>query len=266
MTSFGLETDVVDRAVRDRAVERFRSAGIALPTFAELADPAQCRRRSPPGSQGSIRTIPTPRNLFRVHWYNDRRAARAEVPDHLVLPSAAHRRRRPIIVVVRRPLPDDRRPQGARRLRLPRAAGRHRPVRPDRHRAIWPSTGNYARGGVAISRHHGLPGRGDPARGHEPGALRLARPLGGRPGRRHPHARHREQRQGDLRRLQRARPSIRPTSCSTSSASSATTSPLPVHRPGAGTCSSRGRTARAARWPPSSPPPGRPARSPPATA
>ncbi len=37
---FGLETDVVDTGARDRAVERFRTAGIALPTFAQLADPS----------------------------------------------------------------------------------------------------------------------------------------------------------------------------------------------------------------------------------
>ena len=55
---------------------------------------------------------------------------------------------------------------------------------PTRHRAIWPSTGNYARGGIAISRIMASRGRGDPARGHEPGALRLARPVVRGPGRR----------------------------------------------------------------------------------
>ena len=64
---------------------------------------------------------------------------------------------------------------------------------PTRHRAIWPSTGNYARGGVAISRIMGC--RGGRAAGRDvAGALRLARPLGGRSCRRDPHARHREQR------------------------------------------------------------------------
>ena len=35
---------------------------------------------------------------------------------------------------------------------------------PTAHRAIWPSTGNYCRGGVAISPDHGLPRRGGAAR------------------------------------------------------------------------------------------------------
>ena len=76
---------------------------------------------------------------------------------------------------------------------------------PTRHRAIWPSTGNYARGRHRDQPDHGQPRRGDPPRGDEPGALRLARPVVREPGRgRHPHRRHRVQRQGDLRRLQRA--------------------------------------------------------------
>ena len=44
-------------------------------------------------------------------------------------------------------------------LRLPRAAAGHRPLRSRRdNRAIWPSTGNYCRGGVAISRILGCRG------------------------------------------------------------------------------------------------------------
>ena len=35
---------------------------------------------------------------------------------------------------------------------------------PTRHRAIWPSTGNYARGGIAISRIMASRGVADPAR------------------------------------------------------------------------------------------------------
>ena len=75
---------------------------------------------------------------------------------------------------------------------------------PTRHRAIWPSTGNYARGGVAISRIMGCRGVAVLPAGMTPGALRLAGPVGRRPGRRRPHAGHREQREGDLRRLPRA--------------------------------------------------------------
>src|SRR5262249_60467388 len=51
---------------------------------------------------------------------------------------------------------------GAKRLRAAHPAPPPRGVSalsaPSRHRAIWPSTGNYARGGVAISRIMGCRG------------------------------------------------------------------------------------------------------------
>src|SRR5207248_1014874 len=81
------DIDVVDPAVRDRAAARFRDARIALPTFAELADPTSL----PASVRARLTTVdpdaPDPLNLFRVHWFNgsDRRSI-AEVPDHVVLP------------------------------------------------------------------------------------------------------------------------------------------------------------------------------------
>ena len=39
MARLGLETEIVDHAVYGRTVQRFREAGVVLPTFAELADP-----------------------------------------------------------------------------------------------------------------------------------------------------------------------------------------------------------------------------------
>ena len=165
------------------------------------------------------------RNLWRVHWYNDLAGRRVDVPRPRRAAVVADRGREPDHRRVRRPLPDDHGPQGARRLRLPGAADRHRPVRPD------PPPGDLAVDRQLRPRRHrhqpdhGQPRRGHPPRGHEPGALRLARPLVREPGRRrHPHAGHGVQRQGDLRRLQRAGRATRATSCSTSSASSATTS------------------------------------------
>jgi hypothetical protein len=42
MTALGLEDHVVDQGVLDKAVRRFREAGIVLPTFAQLAGGAPC--------------------------------------------------------------------------------------------------------------------------------------------------------------------------------------------------------------------------------
>ena len=98
----------------------------------------------------------------------------AATPVHVELPEAltgregAHRRG------ARRAVPDDPRAQGAGRLRLPGAAPGGGPLRSDQ-----------AARGVALDRqllprrrrhlaHPGLPRRGRAARGHEPGAVRLA--------------------------------------------------------------------------------------------
>ena len=112
----------------------------------------------------------------------------------------AHRAR------ARRAVSDDPRPQGAGRLRLPRAPGRHRPVRPNApsrdlalDRKLLPRRRRHLP-------HPRLPRRRGAAGKHEPGAVRLARALGRRAFRHHPHAGLGEQRQGDLRRLRRARP------------------------------------------------------------
>jgi cysteine synthase len=159
MTSFGLETDVVDRTARDRAVDRFRSAGIALPTFAQLADPSAVPASVASRLAGVGADDPDAANLFRVHWFNaDDRTSRAEVPGHLVVPSALSGVDATIVLAF-----GDRFPMiGAHKVQAAYACLAPRVVTgqfdPTAHRAIWPSTGNYARGGVAISRIMGCRG------------------------------------------------------------------------------------------------------------
>jgi hypothetical protein len=66
--------------------------------------------------------------------------------------------RAPIIVAFGDRFPMIRRAQGARGLRLPGPALVTGQFDPTTHRAVWPSTGNYCRGGVAISRIMGCRG------------------------------------------------------------------------------------------------------------
>ena len=71
MRRLGLERDIVDRDVRDRAADRCRSLGITLPTFAQLAEPdlipADVQDRLATTDPGAA----DPLNLFRAHWFND---------------------------------------------------------------------------------------------------------------------------------------------------------------------------------------------------
>ena len=88
-----------------------------------------------------------------------RRTGTVAVPEHVVLPPALTGVEAPIVVALGDRFPMIARAQGAGRLRLPGAAGRSPgQFDPTRHRAIWPSTGNYCRGGVAISRIMGCRG------------------------------------------------------------------------------------------------------------
>ena len=151
----GLADQVVDVETRDRAVERFRQQGIVLPTFAELSDPSLIPSER---TDGVDPDAPDPRNLFRVHWYNDLSGERVTVPEHVVLPPELTGVDSPIIVVF-----GDRFPMiGAHKVLAAYACLAPRVITgqldPTRHRAIWPSTGNYARGGVAISRIMGCRG------------------------------------------------------------------------------------------------------------
>ena len=153
MKRLGIEQHIVDQSVYDHSVQRFREAGIVLPTFTQLADPTQI----PPAVQQALSTVDPdaahPLNLFRVHWYNDTdRRHLSPVPAHLVLPSSLTGVKAPIIVALgdRFPMIRAHKVLAAYGCLAPRViTGQFDPIS---HRAVWPSTGNYCRGGVAISR------------------------------------------------------------------------------------------------------------------
>ena len=71
MTSLGLERHVVDGEVYGNTVGRFREAGILLPTFGQLAAPGSIPAEIRDSLAGTGADEADPRNLFRVHWYND---------------------------------------------------------------------------------------------------------------------------------------------------------------------------------------------------
>jgi cysteine synthase len=158
-TPQALETTLADRAAYDRAVERFRAARIALPTFAQLADPSRISAAVQHEVAGVDPDAPHALNLFRVHWWNDRtRRGRAALPEHVVLPKSLTGVDAPIVVAFgdRFPMIAAHKVLAAYACLAPRlVTGR---FDPSTQRAVWPSTGNYCRGGVAISRIMGCRG------------------------------------------------------------------------------------------------------------
>jgi cysteine synthase A len=155
----GLEQELVDRAVHERALGRFKDAGVALPTFAELSDPTKIPDRVRAALPMVGADDPHPLNLFRVHWYNGpSRTEQADVPGYLDLPGELTGIDARIVVAL-----GDRFPMiGAHKVLAAYGCLAPRVVTgqfdPTAQKAVWPSTGNYCRGGVAISRIMGCRG------------------------------------------------------------------------------------------------------------
>lgn len=154
-----LPLDVADPAVRKKTVARLRRLGVRLPTLSQLADPTRLPIDLTMALAGVDPDEAHPLNLLRVHWHNgpDRRGL-VDVPAYLVLPRELTGVESPIIIALgeRFPMIGAHKVLAAYACLAPRlATGR---FDPEVHRAVWPSTGNYCRGGVAISRILGCRG------------------------------------------------------------------------------------------------------------
>ena len=154
-SQLGLADTIVDPDALANSVRKCADNNVVLPTFAQLANPALIPADV---ANGVDKNAPDSRNLFRVHWFNDLAGNRVRVPDHVVLPSSLTGVASPIIVVFgdRFPMITAHKVLAAYSCLAPRViTGQFDPVS---QRAVWPSTGNYARGGVAISRIMGARG------------------------------------------------------------------------------------------------------------
>ena len=160
MTSpFDFPTRVDDVATRRSAVAHLRSKGVRLPTFQEMAEPSSVPRGIRAGLGKIDADAPHPANLYRVNWFNDlKRTGQVSAPVFIELPKALTGVNARIVVALGGLFPMIRAHKvlAAYACLAPRlVAGRFDPTR---QRAVWPSTGNYCRGGVAISRILGCRG------------------------------------------------------------------------------------------------------------
>jgi cysteine synthase len=150
--------EISDRARRNAAISRLKEIGGFLPTLSDLADPDAANGKAPDLARVDP-DAPDVANLWRVHWFNAAdRKTRLKTPMHAVLPPELTGVAAPVVVLdgCSFPMISAHKVLAAYGCLVARLVTGG--FDPSRQRAIWPSTGNYCRGGVAISRILGCRG------------------------------------------------------------------------------------------------------------
>ena len=143
-----MQTNIVEKTAK-----YFKEKGVVLPTIAELKNPHTINDDIKSKVLKLDKDAMDPANLFRVHWFNKRDHSKfLDVPEHIVLPSEFTGVEAKIIVNLGRyfPLITAHKVLAAYGCLLPRILNGSFDY--TKHKAVWPSTGNYCRGGVAISK------------------------------------------------------------------------------------------------------------------
>ena len=134
---------------RQRAIQRARERNIIIPTFAQMKDPTLI----PDKFKQELSSIGLwdvhPRNLFRITWHNEAKASGGGFGgvNYLELPSSLTGVPARIIVLVGKWFPTGAHKVGAAfGCLVPRlVTGQFDPTT---QKAVWPSTGNFCRGGA----------------------------------------------------------------------------------------------------------------------
>ena len=137
----------------EKTAKYFKEKGVVLPTISELRNPHLISDEIKNKVLKLDKDAMDPANLFRVHWFNKRDHSQfLDVPEHIVLPSEFTGVEAKIIVNLGRyfPLITAHKVLAAYGCLLPRILNGTFDY--TKHKAVWPSTGNYCRGGVAISK------------------------------------------------------------------------------------------------------------------
>jgi cysteine synthase len=142
----------IDRAQRERTARRCGERGILIPTFAQMKDPTLI-----PGSvKGELGKIGLwdlhPRNLFRITWKNEPvpRGGGFGGVNAVCLPPELTGIEARVVALVGKWFPTGAHKVGATFgcIVTPLVTGRFDPAS---RKAVWPSTGNFCRGGAYVS-------------------------------------------------------------------------------------------------------------------
>ena len=134
----------------ERTVERCRVRNIVVPTFSQMKNPSKV----PPKIQEQLKGIGLweimPQNLFRITWKNqpiEKGGLYQPIANYMELPPELTGAEARIIALVGKWFPTGSHKVGATFgcLVPPLVTGQFDPTK---HKAVWPSTGNYCRGGA----------------------------------------------------------------------------------------------------------------------
>ncbi|TAK95699.1 MAG: pyridoxal-phosphate dependent enzyme, partial [Verrucomicrobia bacterium] len=130
-----------------RTAKRCRERGIVLPTFAQMRDPSLI----PPAIKRKLKGVGlwdvNPVNLFRISWKNDVKTGLYGGVNYLEIPRAITGVKARVIGLVGKYFPTGAHKVGAAfGCLVPRLVSGE--FDPEKHKAAWPSTGNYCRGGA----------------------------------------------------------------------------------------------------------------------
>ncbi len=141
----------IDEKTRARAAERCRERGITIPTLAMMKDPGLVPADVRQKLQGVGLWDIDPLNLYRITWKNDPETGLFNRGNWVEFPSELTGVSTRIIGLVGKWFPTGAHKVGAAfGCLVPRLiTGQFDPTR---HMAVWPSTGNYCRGGAFDSK------------------------------------------------------------------------------------------------------------------
>ena len=143
----------INEAQRKKNIQRCREKGIILPTYAQMRDPSKIPAAVKQELAGIGLWDVHPRNLFRINWHNEpvEQGGGYGGVNFVELPRAITGTKARIVGIAGKWFPTGAHKVGpAISCLLPElVTGRFDPAT---KKAVWPSTGNYCRGGAYISR------------------------------------------------------------------------------------------------------------------
>ncbi len=137
----------IDHAVVKKTAARCKKHGITIPTFAQMRNPNlipdSIKKKLPSIGLWDV----NPLNLYRITWKNDVKSGGFGDVNYFEIPKAITGVNARIIGIVGKYFPTGAHKVGAAfGCLVPRLVSGE--FDPEKHKAVWPSTGNYCRGGA----------------------------------------------------------------------------------------------------------------------